>query len=72
MLGSPNPICSGIIKITATPSIAWYYYYLNQNYSPQNQEYCDLLGAGGALFTIGGRFGSLLITRTRLDNNGDP
>jgi hypothetical protein len=57
MLGSPNPICSAIIKITSVLSIPWYYYYLNQNYSPQNQEYFDILGGGGALFTIGGRFG---------------
>jgi hypothetical protein len=41
--------------------------------TPHNQEYFDVPGGGGALFTIGRQAtGYLLITRTHLDNNGDP
>jgi hypothetical protein len=39
---------------------------------PHNQEYYDVAGGGGALFTIGETGGKLLILRTHLNNLGNP
>jgi hypothetical protein len=45
----------GMIKLLQGPPITstWDYFWYNRPLLPLNQEYIDVAGAGGALFTIG-------------------
>jgi hypothetical protein len=55
LLGVANGAGYGMIKLVTLPSISstWDYFWHNNQLNPHNQEYFDVAGAGGALFTIG-------------------
>ena len=59
MLGVANGAGYGMIKLVTLPSISstWDYFWHNNHLNPHNQEYFDVAGGGGALFTIGERGG---------------
>jgi hypothetical protein len=67
-VGSPGA-GYGIIKLETVPSITstWDYFWHNNPWNPHNQEYFDVSGGGGALFTIAENGGRLIIMRTNMN-----
>jgi hypothetical protein len=75
LVGGPvGPLSYGFIKLETLPSITstWDYIWHNNPWFPHNQEYFDVSGSGGALFTIAENGGKLIIMRTHMDSQGDP